>query len=165
MRVALPAPVRAGPPSGIVIRPPDPDDEVELRAIHAIQQSAFADTPDFYPLTYERWYERIRDRPSVPWDEWCVALADGVPVGMLQSTPASDLDEGWVHHVAVLGGYRGRGIARAMLSTAFDRYAAKGRAAAGLGVDLTNPTGAYRLYESLGMSAVYETDIYERVLR
>jgi hypothetical protein len=41
---------------------------------------------------------------------------------------------------------------------------AKGRDAAGLGVDLTNPTGAYRLYESLGMYPVYETDIYERTV-
>jgi mycothiol synthase len=58
----------------------------------------------------------------------------------------------------------GRGIARALLSAAFATYTAKGRDAAGLGVDLTNPTGAYRLYESLGMYPVYETDIYERTV-
>jgi hypothetical protein len=27
---------------------------------------------------------------------------------------------------------------------------------------MTNPTGAYRLYESVGMSPVYESDVYER---
>jgi hypothetical protein len=41
-------------------------------------------------------------------------------------------------------------------------YAGKGRKLAGLGVDLTNPTEAYRLYASVGLSAAYEADIYER---
>jgi mycothiol synthase len=51
------------------------------------------------------------------------------------------------------------------LATAFATYAAKGRWAAGLGVDLTNPTGAYRLYESVGMRPVYEADMCERTVR
>jgi mycothiol synthase len=164
MRVGLPAPVTAEPPPGVTIRTPDPDDEAELRALHAIQQSAFADTPDFNEVTFERWHHRIQQQTAVPWDEWYLALVDGVPVGMLESANAGEQNEGWVHNLAVLGGYRGRGIARALLSAAFATYTAKGRDAAGLGVDLTNPTGAYRLYESLRMYPVYETDIYERTL-
>lgn len=165
MRVGLPAPVTAPPPPGVTIRTPDPSDEAGLRTLHAIQQSAFADTPDFNETTFERWHHRIHQQSEVPWDEWFLALVDGVPVGMLESAAgAVEQNEGWVHNLAVLRAYRGRGIARALLSAAFTAYTAKGRTAAGLGVDLTNPTGAYRLYESLGMYPVYETDIYERTL-
>jgi hypothetical protein len=47
MRVGLPAPVSAAAPPGIVVRTPNPDDEAELRAIHAVQQNAVYET-DIY---------------------------------------------------------------------------------------------------------------------
>jgi ribosomal protein S18 acetylase RimI-like enzyme len=72
--------------------------------------------------------------------------------------------EGWVKNLAVLREYRGRGIAKALLSTAFAEYTAKGRTRAGLGVDLTNPTGAYDLYRAVGMEPAFEADMYERVV-
>jgi mycothiol synthase len=53
-------------------------------------------------------------------------------------------------------------VGAALLGHAFARYVTKGREYAGLGVDLSNPTEAARLYRSVGMSAVYEADMYER---
>ena len=76
----------------------------------------------------------------------------------------AELDEGWVKYLAVRRDSRGRGLGGLLLRAAFHTYAAKGRKAAGLGVDMTNPTGAYRLYESVGMYPVYEADIYERTI-
>jgi mycothiol synthase len=72
--------------------------------------------------------------------------------------------EGWVKNLAVLRGHRKSGIGGALLRTAFAAYAAKGRTAAGLGVDLTNPTGAYQLYTGVGMTVVFAADVYERVI-
>lgn len=43
--------------------------------------------------------------------------------------------------------------------------AGKGRRWAGLGVDLSNQTGAYRLYRSVGMAPTFEVDVYERLVR
>lgn len=153
------------PPAGVVVRPVRPEDEAEMRAFHEVLDVAFRDTPDYQPSTYEQFQQRLAALPSIDWDEWFVAEVDGQVGAILQSSnQVVDQDEGWVKYLAVRRDLRGRGLGRLLLLTAFHAYAGKGRRAAGLGVDLTNPTGAYRLYESVGMSPVYESDVYERVV-
>ena len=160
MRVELPAPVAAEPPAGVTIRLFEKDDRP---VFHAILQEAFADTPDFIPSTPAEWWAKVDALPAVDWSEWWVAEVDGEPAGVLQSDAVGvEQGEGWVKNLAVRRAYRGRGIARALLSTAFREYARKGRVRAGLGVDLTNPTGAYDLYRSVGMYPAFEADMYER---
>ncbi|MCK2238863.1 MULTISPECIES: N-acetyltransferase [unclassified Crossiella] len=63
-----------------------------------------------------------------------------------------------------LPGHRGRGLASALLRAAFAGYTAEGRSKVGLGVDTTNPTGVYRLYESLGMTLAYRVNVYRQVI-
>jgi len=157
------SPVPPAPPDGVTVRRLRPDDDAELREFHRILDTAFRDTPDHQPETYERWRERLAALPSITWDEWFVAEVDGRMAGVLQSADQSaDNDEGWVKNLAVLREHRGRGLGAALLGHAFAGYAAKGRRTAGLGVDMTNPTEAYRLYTSVGMAAAYEADVYER---
>jgi len=152
-------------PPGLTIRPVAHDDDSEMRVFHSIIQSAFADIPGDLPTPYESYKDMLAALPSIAWDEWFVAELDGVPVGALQSSDQGVEDsEGWVKSLAVLKEHRGKGVGGALLRTALATYAAKGRARAGLGVDLTNPTNAYRLYESVGMRPAYEADIYERVV-
>ena len=92
-----------------------------------------------------------------------MAELDGEPVGVLESADHSHGNlEGWVHYLAVSRSVRGRGIGRLLLRTAFATYVAKGYKTAGLGVDLTNPTGAYPLYTAVGMRPAYEIDVLER---
>ncbi|GGO03247.1 GNAT family N-acetyltransferase [Micromonospora parathelypteridis] len=147
-------------PPGVTVRPVRPDDEADLREFHRIYEAAFADTPDHEPLSYERWRARIGDLTA--WDEWFVAEVDGVPAGALQSSDqALDQQEGFVKNLAVLSAYRRRGVGAALLRRAFARYAEKGRQAAGLGVDLTNPTAPLSLYESVGLRETRWTDMYE----
>lgn len=137
----------------------------ELPRFHEVLQEAFADTPDFVPVSYADWRAGLAALPSISWDEWLVAEADGRIVGVLQSADQGvERNEGWVKNLAVLRAYRGRGIGGALLRTAFAIYAAKGRATAGLGVDLTNPTGAYQLYSGVGMTVAFAADLYELVL-
>jgi ribosomal protein S18 acetylase RimI-like enzyme len=101
--------------------------------------------------------------PAVAWDEWFLAEVDGEPAAALESGPP-DENEGWVHLLGVATRFRGRGLGQLLLRQAFAVYAAKGRASAGLGVDMTNPTRAYQLYERVGLRPVYEVDIYERTV-
>lgn len=154
------------PPSGVTIRPLRHDDLAELRRFHHVLEQAFADTLDHLPTTYGAWSARVAALPSVSWDEWFVAVVDegGTEeiVGVLQSSDQSVAQgDGFVKNLAVLREHRKRRIGAALLATAFATYAAKGRIGASLGVDLTNPTGAYPLYRSVGMNAVYEADAYE----
>lgn len=152
-------------PDGVNVRPLRPEDDADMRDFHRILDTAFRDTPDYAPLRYEQWRERIAALPSVTWDEWFVATVDGVPAGILQSADqALDQNEGWIKYLAVLGAYRRRGLGAALLARAFATYAAKGRDTAALGVDLTNPTRAANLYTAMGMSPAFEVEMYERTV-
>jgi len=151
------------PPDGVTIRPVRPGDEAEMREFHRILDTAFRDTLEYDPQSYELWRHRLAAQSSIAWDEWFVAEVDGRPAGVLQSSDQSlEHNEGWVKNLAVLREHRKRGLGAALLARAFSAYAAKGRAYAGLGVDLSNPTEAARLYTSVGMAAEYEADMYER---
>jgi mycothiol synthase len=153
------------PPPGVDIRPVEPSDETEMRLFHRILDTAFRDTPDYQPRTYEQWREQVAALPSVAYDEWFLAMVDGRSAGILQSADQSlDQNEGWVKNLAVLREHRRRGVGAALLGRAFAGYAAKGREYAGLGVDLSNPTEAARLYYAMGMTASYEADIFERTV-
>jgi len=151
-------------PDGVTVRPLAHEDEAELRTFHDVLDLAFRDTPDYQASDFATFQARLGSLPTIDWDEWFVAEVDGAIAAVLQSTPDGGSGEGWVKNVGVASGFRGRGLGRLLLETAFATYAAKGRHAAGLGVDLTNPTGAYRLYESVGMSVLYESDVYERTV-
>jgi mycothiol synthase len=150
-------------PAGVTVRLLRHDDDADQRAFFTILDHSFQDTPDYLSITYENHRERIAATPTVSWDEWFVAEVDGIPAAALQSSDAGKEDgDGWISMLGVEVAFRGRGLGRLLLQTAFACYAAKGLRKAGLGVDLTNPTGAYSLYEGVGMTVSYEVDIVER---
>jgi mycothiol synthase len=155
----------APPPPGVVVRPVDAADDAELRRFHVVLEEAFVDSLDHEPIDYPGFRARLAALPSVPWDEWFVAEVDGQWAGVLQSADQNvEQGEGWVKMLAVLRPYRRRGVGGALLHRAFAAYAAKGRTAAGLGVDLTNPTAPASLYRSVGLEPSYEADMYELTL-
>jgi ribosomal protein S18 acetylase RimI-like enzyme len=148
------------PPPGVTVREVRGDDEDEMRRFHAVVEAAFRDS-DHQSPAYEDWRKQVDNQTSVSFDEWFLAEVDGEVVGALQSSDAGrDDDEGWVTRLAVLRAYRKRGIGAALLRRAFAVFAAKGRANAGLGVDLANPTEAARLYYAVGMTPMYQANIY-----
>jgi ribosomal protein S18 acetylase RimI-like enzyme len=149
----------------VTVRPLRAGDEADLRQFHQIYDTAFRDTPDYQPRSYDRWREYLTGVPTIAWDEWFVASVDGTPAGILMSSDqALDDNEGWVKNLAVLGDFRRRGVGTALLRRAFAVYAAKGRDKVGLGVDLENPTEAARLYRAVGMTPMYEANIYQRTV-
>ncbi|MFV2115631.1 GNAT family N-acetyltransferase [Micromonospora sp. LOL_025] len=151
-------------PPGVTLRPLRGEDEADLREFHRIFDTAFRDTPDYEPVGFEQWRQRLTPYGTT-WDEWFIAEVDGVPAGALQSSDqALDQNEGFVRSLSVLPPYRRRGVGAALLLRAFTTYAAKGRESAGLGVDLTNPTAPVTLYRSVGLREVSWTDMYELVV-
>ncbi|MDG4802964.1 GNAT family N-acetyltransferase [Micromonospora sp. WMMD980] len=155
-------PAEPAPPAGVTVRPLRPDDEADLRLFHLIHDTAFRDTLDHEPLDFDRWRDLLPSSGKV-WDEWFVAEVDGEPAGALQSSDqAVEQDAGWVRTLSVLPAHRRRGVGAALLRRAFAVYAAKGRARAGLGVDLANPTAPVTLYHSVGLVEERWVDVYER---
>jgi mycothiol synthase len=153
------------PPAGVTIRPVDAGDEAELRAFFDLMKLAFEELPDPVQGDYDDFRAGLAAADHVPWGEWFVAEVDGVLAGALQSSDqGAGNGEGWVRKLAVAKEFRGRGLGALLLRTALAAYAARGLTSAGLGVDLTNPTGAYRIYQSVGLHPRYEVDIYERDL-
>jgi ribosomal protein S18 acetylase RimI-like enzyme len=72
--------------------------------------------------------------------------------------------EGWVEAIGVVPGWRGRGVASALLSKALRDFVALGFERAALDVDTQNPTGALRLYERLGFEAYKRTILFQKQL-
>jgi ribosomal protein S18 acetylase RimI-like enzyme len=66
-----------------------------------------------------------------------------------------------VQGIGTLRAFRGRGLARLLLQTAFAEFGRRGQLTVSLGVDADNPTGAVALYESVGMQVRHETLRYE----
>jgi GNAT superfamily N-acetyltransferase len=60
--------------------------------------------------------------------------------------------------------WRRRGIALALLRTAFAEFHRRGIPRAELGVDAENPTGATRLYERAGMDVAFGWEFWEKEL-
>jgi ribosomal protein S18 acetylase RimI-like enzyme len=159
MQIDLDEPIEQGPaPDGIEIDLPDPRDD--LRAIHGIIESAFADDPGAHPVPFEQWAEEQTTNPTFDPTLWLLARDGDLPVGVLTASAGDDV--GWVDWVAVLGSHRGRGIASALLRRAFATFAARGLRRVRLNVDAQNVTGATAVYERVGMRIVNRWELWER---
>jgi ribosomal protein S18 acetylase RimI-like enzyme len=151
-------------PSGVTIRAVR-DDESDLRAVFQVVDTAFEDHFGHEAgRSFEQWLTSIRKRSNLDLSAWWVAEIDGVPIAALLGWRLPDHEQQWTGHVgtlATLREARGRGVASALLRTAFAEFAARGLRKATLGVDAANLTGAVRLYESVGMHAELEWVLYE----
>jgi mycothiol synthase len=157
------APADASPPDGVTIRPYRSGEEE--RAVHEVVMEAFGDGWDFTPQPFEEflhWATAMNSDPTL----WWVAQAAGELTGACVCRPTAHGDEarGWVETLAVRKPWRGQGLGRALLLTAFGEFHRRGQTGAALSVDTANVTGAVRLYESVGMHATRRLDTYERAL-
>ena len=145
-------------PNGIEIDSPVPRDD--LRAIHGIIESAFADDPGAHPVPFDQWAEEHTTNPTYDPTLWLLARDEGLPVAVLTASAGDDV--GWVDWLAVLGSHRGRGIAPALLHRSFAAFAARGLRRVRLNVDAQNVTGATAVYERVGMRVVNRWELWER---
>ncbi|MFF5210952.1 GNAT family N-acetyltransferase [Streptosporangium sp. NPDC000396] len=133
---------------------------------HAVQQAGFAEHFGFTPKDYEEWYRDLDASASTDWSQLTVARVDGEPAAMLLGTNAFAGEEncGYVRQLAVLPGFRGRGLGRFMLRRAFAADARRGRVGTYLHVDANNSTPALDLYLSVGMRQVLAIDVWRRTV-
>lgn len=148
---------------GIAIRGYRPD---EARAFHAADEEAFADHWEHRARTFDEWRERHVERERFDPTLWWAAEADGGEIaGIARCDWKRGGDWGWVDGLAVRPAHRRRGIADALLKTAFAEFFRRGERRIALGVDAQNETGAARLYERHGMRTLWEAPIWEKELR
>jgi len=147
-------------PEGIRIEPFHGD---EAEQVHAAIMEAMADHWQFSPQTLDRWLQRTRRELFDP-KLWLIAWEGGEVAGALLGS-WKQWDVGWIDTVAVRRPWRGRGIAGALLERSFREFYDRGERRCALGVDADSPTGATRVYERVGMRALWQADVYAKRLR
>jgi mycothiol synthase len=132
-------------------------------AVHEADQAAFAD--HFRPTTMSlpEWEEHVFSYPELELGLWFVAWDGDRVAGMVQAGEQGEL--GYVYVLGVPRPWRGRGLGRALLLWAFAALRDRGHTTVVLGVDAQNPTGAFHLYESVGMSVSRTMEFFEKELR
>ncbi|MBV9486550.1 MAG: GNAT family N-acetyltransferase [Frankiaceae bacterium] len=159
MAVELPGPTDPVEWSGDASARRVSDTDADLRQVHAVVTEAFQDHWEPAKTEYGEWVRHLRDRESFdPSLIWLVDVA-GEPAAALIG--AGSDGEGFVATLGVRRPYRGRGLGRDLLRTAFAEFTRRGLPRAALFVDSANPTGAVRLYESVGMSVLSQWDSHE----
>ena len=148
---------------GIAIR--GYDHPAETRAVYDAHNEGFASHWEYRPLTLEEWEERRFGRATFDPTLWWVAVAGDEIAGVSMCEMKRDPDQGWVGALSVRPAYRRRGIADALIKTAFAEFFRRGQRRVGLGVDAENLTGATRLYERAGMRVLWRAVVWEKELR
>jgi mycothiol synthase len=151
-----PAPLAPAP--GVTIRAAAT--AADLAAVHAVLEQSVAG----------HWNHRERDFASFLADQqsrdgydpslWLLAESAGAPAAaLIARAPA---DRAWIAWLGTLAGQRGRGLAGALLRTAFTRLRERGHASVGVDVDTHSKTGALRVYEQAGMRVTGVADQWRR---
>lgn len=167
MRIVLDSPPPAARvPDGIAIRTFEPGrDEAP---VHAALAEAFADHWGIPFSSFEEWLHLQVEGEGSAFDPslWFVATEGDEVVGAAccrASSPRSE-DTANVMELAVRRPWRRRGIALALLHSAFGEFHRRGIARTELSVDAQNPTGATRLYEGAGMHVAFSWEVWEKQL-
>ena len=132
------------PPDGIELRAFRPSDEDETLAMF---ERAFSEWEGRAPSPPSTWRAMVTRREGFETEDLVLAIADGRIVGGAFMIDAGEI---WVDKLAVARGFRHRGIARALLQTAFTRSFDRGYGWTSLSTD--SRTGALSLYELIGMT-------------
>jgi mycothiol synthase len=135
-------------------------DHVDERAVHAATQEGFEDHWEHEPQDYEAWARRHAKSDRSLW--W--VIEDDGEVVAASVNEWKHEGAGWIGTLATRRAWRGRGVAQALLHASFGEFYRRGERTVALGVDASNPTGAVRLYQRVGMSVVWRADLFEKSL-
>jgi mycothiol synthase len=147
-------------PEGFLI---EPFSSELARAFHSALEEAFAEHWEHQPASFEQWWERQVTKPDHDPTLWFLVRTDEDVVAATRNDPERS-GGGWIGALGVCPAWRGRGLAKALLLHSFREFHRRGERRVGLGVDSENPTGATKLYESVGMSIDTEQVVWEKVL-
>jgi mycothiol synthase len=139
-------------PDGLEVRPVI---EADHRRIWDADNEAFQDHWGALQRTeedFERWFTM----PNLDTGLFRVAWDGGEVAGSVwnvvwpEENDKLGISRGWLEHISVRRNWRRRGLATALIADSLRMFRDMGLAEGALGVDAQNPTGALRLYESLG---------------
>ena len=159
IRIALEQPPPPEVPPGIAIRAYRASD---AREVHKVVDAAFSEWEGRDPEPFEIWAPQVLAHPAFRPELSPLALDGDEIVGVVISCDYPELGEGWIQQLATRATHRRRGIAQAMLRTAFGWFYEAGRWVAGVSTD--SRTGALGLYEKVGMRVERQYTRYRKEL-
>ena len=139
-------------PEGIDVR--DVKDQYE-RKVWDADVEAFRDHWGFSPPTEEDYKSYTESKYWQP-ELWQVAWDGDKVVSSVMNYIDHDYNKkfgrnrGWTENISTRREWRRRGIAKALIVKSMHMHKAKGMTEVALGVDTNNPSGALKLYQSLG---------------
>jgi mycothiol synthase len=154
---------------GLEVRPVQPE---QLRTIWAANLEAFSDhwgEPEMGESDYQRFINHpVEFQPDiwkVAWDKATNEVV-GMVLGYINHAENEVLGRkrGWTENICVRRPWRKQGVARALIAENLRELKARGMKDAALGVDTDNPTGALRVYESMGFRPVERETVYQKPL-
>jgi GNAT superfamily N-acetyltransferase len=123
---------------------------------------AFGEWEGRDPIPFEEWAGYVTRHPSFAPQVSPLAFEGDELVGAVLSFDDAGTEEGWIHQLATKATHRHRGIARALLHSAFGAFHAEGKTRCGLST--VSRTGALTLYERVGMSVRRSYTRYTKLL-
>jgi mycothiol synthase len=138
-------------------------DEASLREFHEALDESFQDHWEHHSAPLEEWWQEKRNAPDFDPTLWFL-IRDGAEVAAVVRNEPNRREGGMVAAIGVRRPWRGRGLGRALLLHTFGEFRRRGVNRITLGVDSENPTGATKLYESVGMRIELEDAVFEKAL-
>src|SRR3954462_2231360 len=139
-------------PDGVELRPVTPE---MIRPILEAHWEAFRGSWDFTEATEEN-FQQAFDDPLRDESLWKIAWVGDTVVGQVKSFINPEENEamgylrGYTEYISTHAEWRNRGIAGALLAASLRELKSRGMTEAALGVDTSNPGGAFQLYTKLG---------------
>ncbi|HEX8218098.1 MAG TPA: GNAT family N-acetyltransferase [Chloroflexia bacterium] len=132
---------------------------------------SFIDHWNHHDVSVERHEHWLTNNPNYVKERDLVAIApDGTWAAFCfcvvypEDNEARGRKEGWIDILGTRRGYRKMGLGTAMLLAGMRKLKEAGMDTAALGVDAENPSGALRLYESVGFKQVRSSTTYSKDL-
>ena len=137
----------------------------------ALFNESFIDHWNHQPMTVERFHYHNQDPDYDPALDLVAIAADGTFAAFCtgciypNENQRNGRNDGWIEVLGSRRGFRRLGLGRAMLLLCLQQLKSIGAETALLGVDSNNPSGALRLYESVGFSPLHTTIVYTKEVR
>jgi len=144
--------------------------KLDAQAWVEMYNQSFIDHWNYHPSTIEEHIHWLSDPNYQPELDLIAVAPDGTFAAFCLSyifseeNDRNERKDGWIGSLGTRRGFRRRGLGRAMLLAGMQRLKALGMETAKLDVDLQNPNGAGKLYESVGFRKLYSNICYVKSL-
>jgi GNAT superfamily N-acetyltransferase len=136
--------------------------EEDARAFHAATIESFQDHWDWHGSPFDEWWEMRKGQDRDEHGPLWLVVRDGDEIAAVIRNEANRGGGGYVGLLGVRRPWRGRGLGKALLYRTFAEFWQRGTTRVSLGVDAESPTGATKLYESVGMVVEAANAVYEK---